>query len=81
MIVQYTPALMDQIRHARADAARPIVVRVHGHLVERVDPRTRQCTGEPQQFRRATDGALTILPKSAWVTEPTIVDVDRLMYG
>lgn len=76
MIVRYTPSLREQIRVGRAvRAQRPVVIRSNGSMVERVDPQTRRCTGEPQQFRLAADGRLTIVPKAEWVTNPTLIDV------
>ena len=59
----------------------PIVVRTPTGFVERVDPATRQCTGEPQQFRRADDGTLTIVPRAEWIADPAVVDVNWIRYG
>lgn len=78
MHVTYTPPLMEQIR---ANRSRIVVVRAPNGFVQRVDPVTREATGEPQQFRRARDGTLTILPKTAWVAAPEIVDVTGVRFG
>ncbi len=59
---------------------RPVVIRSAGHFVKRVDPLTRTCTDETQQFRRDSEGGLTILPRSEWITDPEIVDVDGTTY-
>lgn len=78
MQVRYTPSLREQIAGMRApdpSQGRQIVVRSSGHMVGRVDPVSRQCTGESQQFLKAEDGRLTILPKSQWVAEPDLIEV------
>jgi hypothetical protein len=57
-----------------------VVIVSNGHLVQRVDPETRQCAGEAQQFRMAADGALKIVPKWQWVAEPTVLEVGGTVY-
>lgn len=59
---------------------RTIVVRANGNLVQRVDPVTRRCTGEPQQYRCSPDGVLTILPRSEWEADPIEMAVDVMVY-
>ena len=72
MFVTYTPPLLEQIRACRPAV---VVIRAPNGFVQRVDPETREACGEPQQFRKARDGTLTILPKAEWVSAPQIVDV------
>lgn len=84
MRVNYQPSLWTQIKIAAAVAAvardRPMVVRLKtGRFVERVDPQTRTCTGEPQQFRKS-GSTVTILPKSQWVEDPEVLDVDFMEF-
>ena len=78
MHVTYTPPLIEQIRACRS---RVVILRAPNGFVQRVDPETRQACGEPQQFRRAADGTLTILPKTAWVAAPQIVEVADVRLG
>jgi len=72
MYVTYTPPLIEQIRRNRRQV---VILRAPNGFVQRVDPETRAACGEPQQFRKAADGTLTILPKAEWVASPVIVDI------
>jgi hypothetical protein len=60
--------------------AHPVVIRSAGHVVQGVDPTTRQCTGEAQQFLLDADGRLTLLRRADWVADPTVIDVDAMHY-
>lgn len=52
MRVTYTPSLMDQIKNRKkVTDSEFYIVRADGRLVERVDPETQRCTGEPQPFK------------------------------
>lgn len=73
MHVTYTPPLIEQIRMYRRAV---VILRAPNGFVQRVDPETRQACGEPQQFMKAPDGTLTILPKAEWVETPRIVEID-----
>jgi hypothetical protein len=82
LLVRYIPSLREQIRVGRAvRGGRPVVIRSGGSMVERVDPATQKTTGEPQQFRLAPNGALTVVPKTAWVSNPTVIDVGRTQFS
>lgn len=50
-----------------------------GKFIQRVDPKTRECTGESQQFLREGD-KLTILPKYKWVLQPHIIEVGEVRF-
>lgn len=81
MHVNYMPSLMDQIRGHRDVAENPVVVRrFDGKFIERVDPLTRQSTGEPQQFLKSANGVLAILPRYRWVAEPTVIETQTVSY-
>lgn len=79
MPVRYTPALREQLRPVRP-VETPVIVKVRDRFVERVNPHTRKCTGEAQQFRKGENGALAILPRSQWVTEPNVIEVAAMDY-
>lgn len=58
-----------------------VIVKDNGRLVERVDPRTRKVTGEPQQFSIAPDDrgyALQILAKEHWIDAPQLIEVQSM---
>ena len=58
-----------------------VVIRENGRFVMEVCERTRQCTTRPQQFyvkerERPDELKLVIAPRSEWVSNPVIMDVD-----
>lgn len=81
MHVNYVPSLMDQIRGRRDVVETAVVVRrPDGQFVERVDPLTRQSTGEPQQFLKSENGVLAILPRYRWIAKPAVIEVQTVGY-